>query len=61
VYTYFVARERAQSAVMLDTLLDEITSSPLQYVFEHSISLAIVSEGIGEGSSGSVYNYITRK
>ena len=42
MYTYFVARKRADSDVMLATLLDEITSSPLQYVFEHSISLAIL-------------------
>ena len=48
LYNWFV-RNLSESAVMLETLLDEIACSPLQYTFEHSIGLAI-SYQLREGS-----------
>jgi hypothetical protein len=41
LYNWFVVQNLVESAVMLETLLHEITCSPLQYMFEHSIGLAI--------------------
>jgi hypothetical protein len=49
LYNWFVVQNLVESAVMLETLLHEITCSPLQYMFEHSIGLAISS-----GFSGKV-------
>lgn len=40
LFTYFVVRDFSESSIMLETLVDEITCSPLRYTFEHSIGLA---------------------
>ena len=41
LFTYFVVRDYTEADMMLSLLINEISTSPLQYLFEFSISMAI--------------------
>ena len=41
IFNYFVIRDKAEANLMLSVLLEEITMSRLQYIFEFAISAAV--------------------